>query len=56
MATFHTSLTIGLIRLLISFFKWAFLFISSFSQHNDKYNTKFDYKKLRWDSNPGPQD
>ena len=33
---------------------------SSFSQHNDKYSTKYDYKWNKhgwcaWDSNPGPQ-
>ena len=37
----------------------SFCLFSTFSQHNDKYNTKFDYKKHRWcawESNPGPQD
>ena len=38
----------------------SFCLFSSFSQHNDKYNTKFHYKRKnhRWcalDFNPGPQ-
>ena len=32
----------------------SFCLFSSFSQHNDKYNTKFHYLKA-WDLNPGPQ-
>ena len=60
----HADLYHGLIWVL-NFFKcqtWPlFLFILSFSQHNDKYCTKFDYKWKKHrlcpeDLNPGPHD
>ena len=39
--------------------QYLFTYFRPFSQYDDTYSTKFEYKKHRWfawNSNPGPQD
>ena len=62
-ANWATTAVHEILQMLFSFKAWAelsrFLFdFVLYSQHNDKYCTKLDYKKRRWcawDSNLGPQ-